>query len=336
MNFAFRIDASKVTGIGHLMRCLALTEELKRRRRKCHFLIRTDEENIIHKIENYQAEYHKIVSNRINEVNEVIKILKDNNINWIFTDSYDIDSDYIRKLKIENFKVLSIDDNALIHYFSDVVVNQNIGAEKLDFSSEKYTKFLLGTKYVMMRDELLKREEKKYRDTVEKLLITFGGADKDNFTLEILKSLESINENIEVIVILGPFNQFYDRIYNFIKDANYKAQLNKSPENMTDIYLQSDIAISAGGTSCYELAYFGIPNIIITIAKNQLRIAKELDNQELSIYLGHKGSVSNLKIKENVNELIKNHNKRKTMSENGMKIVDGKGKHRVIDFVERI
>ncbi len=57
---------------------------------------------------------------------------------------------------------------------------------------------------------------------------------------------------------------------------------------MVDFYLESDLAVSAGGSSCYELAYFGIPNVIITIADNQLGIAREFHRQHLGVYLGMK------------------------------------------------
>jgi len=328
MRIAFRVDASREIGIGHLMRCLALSEELKKQGHKCYILSETSEEIITNKISEFQVEFYKI-----NELADAIKISKENCIDWIITDCYSLNSEYIKKLK-ENFKVLSIDDNALIHYYSDAIVNQNIGADKLDYSAEEYTRFFLGSKYVMMRNELLKRNEKKEKDKVKKILITLGGADKDNFTLEILKILKTIDENVEVIAVIGPFNPFYNVLKEYVNKSNLMVNLIKSPEKMTDIYLESDIAISAGGTSCYELAYYGIPNLIITIAENQLNIAKELDRQGISIYLGDQKDVKSEKIKEKVKELINNHSLRKSMSQNGRDLVDGLGKRRIADFME--
>ena len=104
---------------------------------------------------------------------------------------------------------------------------------------------------------------------------------------------------------------------------------------MLDIYLESDIAISAGGSSCYELAYFGIPNIIITVSDNQLNIAKELNKKNVSIYLGKKEDFSPNRIKENVLKLINDTSLRKKMAENGRKLVDGKGKKRIADVIEK-
>ncbi len=42
MKIAFRVDASPEIGIGHLMRCLALSEELIRRGHACVILSKID------------------------------------------------------------------------------------------------------------------------------------------------------------------------------------------------------------------------------------------------------------------------------------------------------
>ena len=159
MNVAFRVDASVDIGIGHLMRCLALSEELIRREHSCYFLSKIDNDELISRIKKNNVHYQKINPNATlqTDVETLIKFSNENDVDWIITDHYGINSQYIKEIKKNNLKVLSIDDNAQIHYYSDIIVNQNIGAEKLDFSSEKYSKFLLGTKYVMLRDELLQK-----------------------------------------------------------------------------------------------------------------------------------------------------------------------------------
>ena len=50
MNIAFRVDASSNVGIGHLMRCLALSEEL-RREHTCYFISKIDSGELISEIE---------------------------------------------------------------------------------------------------------------------------------------------------------------------------------------------------------------------------------------------------------------------------------------------
>jgi UDP-2,4-diacetamido-2,4,6-trideoxy-beta-L-altropyranose hydrolase len=329
MNILFRVDASENIGMGHLMRCLALSEELKKKGNKCYILSKILDDKVINKIKKFDIEFYKIKQD-----NDIIFFSKKNDIKWIITDSYNINKEYIKSLKNENFKVLSIDDNAIIHYFSDIVVNQNIGAEILKYSAEKYTKFLLGPKYAILRDELLRRSEKKNKESVEKILIMLGGTDSNNLTLKILKSLEKINKNYVFFVIVGLFNPFYEQLKDFSEKSKTNIKLLKSPENMAEIYLESDLAISAGGTSCYELSYFGIPNIILTIADNQINSAKAFDKKNVSIYLGHKSEISTKDIWKKIEELVNNKSIRKTMRNNGRKLVDGKGKKRIVELME--
>lgn len=337
MRIVFRLDATKKIGIGHMMRCMALAEELIRRKEKCYFFSMITSNELIN-----QLKKRKIIVEKINEINtfkEEMKNLlifcKKKKIDWVVTDHYKINSEYTKAIKNGEFKLLSIDDIAQTFYYSDIVVNQNINANNLEIEGTEHTKFLLGTKYAMIRDELLKREMKKYNDPVRKILITLGGTDKDNLTLKIIKNIEEINGEAELIVISGPYNPHYNELKKFADNASKKIDIISSPQSMLDIYLESDIAISAGGTSCYELAYFGIPNIIIAIADNQLNIAKEFDKKNVSIYLGRKEDFSSNKIKENVLKLVNDNLLRKKMAENGRSLVDGKGKKRIVDVIER-
>lgn len=337
LNIVFRVDATKNIGLGHLMRCYALAEELIKKKHKCYFISNIDCEKIVEKITKSKIilEKRSTSPNSNQDLDYLIDFSRNNDIDWIVTDHYEINSEYIKTIKDNGFNVLSIDDTAQTYYVSDIVVNQNIGSEKLKFYSDKNTRFLLGPKYVMIRDELLKREKKRYPDDVKKILVTLGGMAYDALTIKILRLLkEIIDDSVQIIVVIGPLNRVRSDLkseMNKLIDSKFRFVF--SPRTMLDLYLKSDIAISAGGSSCYELAYFGIPNIIITVADNQLNIAKELDKKNVSIYLGKKEDFSSNKIKENVLKLINDNSLRKNMAENGRKLVDGKGKQRIIEVM---
>jgi len=335
LNIAFRADASADIGIGHLIRCLALAEELKNKGHSCFFVTKIENKELINKIEKNHVHVQIDPNANLDEDKQILlKFSNENKIDWIITDHYEINSDYVQELKENKYNVLSIDDNALIHYHSDIVLNQNIGSEELRYSSEKYTKFLLEPKYALIRNQLLVRDKKTKRSAVKKILIMLGGADEDNITLQITQSLKSI-DNVEFLVIIGPLNPHYNKLKKYAESEKLNIRLIKSPENMADLYLESDIAISAGGSSCYELSYFGIPNIIITLAENQLKGAKELDKQKIGIQLGNKQGIDTEQLEKKVKELIKDDSLRKMMSENGKKLVDGKGKERIVSVMER-
>jgi UDP-2,4-diacetamido-2,4,6-trideoxy-beta-L-altropyranose hydrolase len=338
MKVAFRVDASAEIGIGHLMRCLALSEELQRRGHVCSFLLKAAYAEVLQQIKKYKSTAYRIPSKASaqQDLDAVLNYANDNEIDWVITDHYNIDASYVKAIKHQGFHVLSIDDTAQMHYYSDVVVNQNIGAEKLDFSVEPYTTPLLGPSYTMLRDELLIREKKKYNDNVKKIVITLGGTDPDNFLLFILQSLEEIIQDIDILSVIGPFDPHLATLQAYQKQTDLHLKLLQSPRNMAPIYLQADLAISAGGSSCYELAYFGIPSLIIIVAHNQVSIANELDRQHIGISLGRKNEIHHKYLKEKIKELLENRSLQKHLRQNGRKLVDGKGKNRIVDCMETI
>jgi len=335
LNIAFRVDATDTIGIGHFMRCLALSEELNKRGYSCFFVTKINIDFLISKIKKENIFFQLNPNLNLKEdVKELINYSNKKNIDWIITDHYGLNKEYIAYLKKNNFKVLSIDDISKIHYFSDIVLNQNIESEKLNYSSEKYTQFLLGPKYAILRDRLLIRNDKKFNLKVKNILIILGGTDKNNLTLKLIELLFPISKQIKITVIIGPLHRNYNEIIKYVNDKNINIDIKKSPENIEEVYLNSDIALSAGGITCYELAYFGIPNIIITIAENQIKSAKGLDNKSVSLYLGSESIVDMNYVKKKIDELINNDKLRKTMSNNGKKLVDGRGKIRIINVME--
>ncbi len=336
MKIAFRVDASPDIGIGHLMRCLALAEELRRRGHDCFFLLKTVHPDVLELIKKFGCTSYLLprTASLQQDLDSVIEFVFNQGTDWVVTDHYMIDASYVKEIKHQGFRVLSIDDLAQMHYFSDVVVNQNIGAERLTFSAEPYTALLLGPTYVMLRDELRRRAEKKHESSVRTMLITLGGTDPDNFLLSVLRAVEEVVKNIDVIAVIGPFNPHEATLQTFQAATKMRLTLTRSPRNMADLYLQVDVAISAAGSSCYELAYFGIPSLMITVADNQLSIAHEMDKQRIGMYLGEKDDLQPDIIKGKVKEFLKNQALRNHMSENGQKLVDGKGKERIVDTME--
>ena len=95
----------------------------------------------------------------------------------------------------------------------------------------------------------------------------------------------------------------------------------------------AEIMIAAGGSTNWELAFMGLPSIVITIADNQKAIAAELDRQGVIINLGWHQDVTIEQISFALQELISDRPKRETMSKKGRELVDGNGAKRVISKI---
>lgn len=93
-----------------------------------------------------------------------------------------------------------------------------------------------------------------------------------------------IAENI-VVAICGVYNRDYDELVEKYVDNN-NVMLLKAVENI-DVYMRNaDIAISAGGTTLYELCACGTPTICYSFADNQLDNVKRFSSDDIMIYAG--------------------------------------------------
>jgi spore coat polysaccharide biosynthesis predicted glycosyltransferase SpsG len=101
---------------------------------------------------------------------------------WVVADGYHFDAEYQRVIKHSGLRMLLVDDYGHAgHYYSDVVLNQNISAnESLYANREPYTRLLLGVRFALLRREFLpwRGWQRETRPVAHKVLITLGGGDQ--------------------------------------------------------------------------------------------------------------------------------------------------------------
>lgn len=337
----FRTDGSSQIGFGHVMRCLALAEGIEKLGVKCIFVIGNSDKKVLEEIhqKGHLIEQIPTQSSPKNDFFLTAKAVNKYNATAVVTDSYDISAKYLRQLKSLGVFVISIDDTGEIHFPSDVILNQNVTAKKLTYSKEDYTQLLLGPKYVLLRGEFAAKhaQEREISKEVKSILVTMGGGDPDNQTLKVARAIEKLNQNsasnITTTIIMGTGYLYEEVLKKELQISNKRFALKSDVKNMSDLMIEADIAINGGGSTCYELACLGVPNIILVLADNQRENAQELHDRQISMNLGDFKNVSPEDIKSLIEDLIGNVERRKLLSSNGKRLVDGKGVDRVVEFI---
>ena len=329
-----RSDASTYIGTGHVMRCLALAQAWQDKGGKVTFLMVPGSPSLEQRIfaEGMDVITNKEQSGSDEDATITAEIAKTNESIWVVVDGYQFGAGFQKILKEYNCRILFIDDYGHAdHYYADIVLNQNIYADMSFYKNyEPYTRFLLGSKFVLLRREFLNcaGHNRRISDIARKVLVTFGGGDSDNISLKIIESLKKVNDDLEVITVVGGVSQSYETIMQYVKN-NPNFSLRTNVTNMPELMIWADIAISAGGSTCWELAFTGLPNFIITISSDQEPIASELSKLGVSIVLGRSGEITDIALVNAISELIYSPTIRSIMSQNGKKIVDGKGSYRI-------
>ena len=339
-----RVDANNRIGSGHLMRSLALAQASKKQGCKVTFISGCENKILRNRITDEGFQLISIENSYPNASDLETTLLTINNSlsskKWIVLDGYHFDTDYQKRVKNKGNQLLVIDDTAhLNHYVADIILNQNIIAEELLYSCELETKLLLGTNYVLLRDEFLdyknwKRENPK---VAKKILVTMGGSDQENVTMKVLSALDQIViDGLEIKVVVGASNPHLDSLVRAAQDNKHKIDILQNVSTMPDLMAWADMAISAAGSTCWELAYFGLPAILIITSENQIMNLEFLEQQGAVTFVRNRMNISTNLIIEKIHLLIMDKELRNKMSQNGNLLIDGIGRERVVNTFQAL
>jgi len=315
-------EGGRDIGIGHITRCISLCQAFEEKGIEPEFIVNGDDSVIsLLKVRSYQ------VFNWIKERRRLFEGVRNADIAII--DSYLADI-YIYERLSKIVKIpICIDDNKRLEYPRGVVVNGSMYAKKLYYPIKNSVSYLLGVKYIPIRETFWNVPGNIIKENIENVMITMGGVDTLNITPEILKMLVSSFPKLIKKVILGSGFQNIDDIKN-AADNNTKLINNPDEKKMQRIMSESDIAISAGGQTTYELARMGLPVIILCLAENQINNIRAMREKGFAQYAGHYGDIDIFtKIKKKL-RILKPQKVRQKISNIGRKLVDGKGARRIV------
>lgn len=192
----FRADGGPTIGMGHFIRTLALAEMLKDEF-YCIFATQSPSEYQKNEIRGICRERIDLPSNETHfEV--FIGQLKGDEI--VVLDNYYFTTEYQQQIKKKGCQLVCIDDLHNQHFVADIVINHAPEANVKSYSTEVYTKLLLGFDFALLRNEFVnitfQETKKEYA-----LLIMMGGTDPLNLTSAIISKIKDFRWKLPVAVI---------------------------------------------------------------------------------------------------------------------------------------
>lgn len=322
------------------MRCFSLAQAAMERGIEVHFITYCESAPLLERLLKagfitYQLD-HSFFNKSDWEYTE--RILKSHPFSWIVLDGIHYRPEYHTLIKETGHKLLIIDDMAhLESYNGDIIINQNLHAHDLIYNRKNNAKLLMGTEYVILRQEFSqwRGKRKKITPHAGKILVTLGGMDPDNCTEKVLKALRGLSD-INIIVLVGAANKNIDKIKAIVENMEINAKILQNSNEMSQLMEWADLTVSSGGTTVWELAFMGVPALVGRIAPIEEFLVAGLKQHGLSYDMGWFDKVSEEYISESVYSLIKNREKREELSILGQKMVDGLGCERVFKSMETV
>lgn len=281
-----RADAAPRMGTGHVMRCLALAQAARREGLDVHMICRLGVDWLRERLAREDIPLHCLPDMPPSAENpdKLLQQLQAASLPvpgttptpiWVVLDGYHFDTACQLAVMRAGYRLLVIDDYAhLSEYHCDVLLNPAINSPQLTYHGVISQKFL-GLNYVILRQEFLDiydAAQIQVRPILpQRILVTLGGG---NF----IEHLERIALDMAIPELTG-------RTVSVIQGAMDRERINKvfshCPANlkilshiddMPTLLLNTDLCITAGGSTCWELCYLHIPFRMISIAENQQAI----------------------------------------------------------------
>jgi UDP-2,4-diacetamido-2,4,6-trideoxy-beta-L-altropyranose hydrolase len=333
-----RAEASPAIGTGHVLRMLALAQAWQARGGRAVFLFAQPNEPMRQRIEQEGGSVvvlHQLSGSQA-DAEAVIHYAKTALPAWIALDGYDFGTNYLKSLAATEMPVLLTTDYVQAEHLPvTVLLNQNPHARVEDYATvAPKARLLLGLQYLMLRNEfrVWKSRRPVRSGKIARLLVTFGGADPVNATEKVVRALAGkLLPNLQVKVLIGSNNVHAAAIRAAVAQAGSHYQSLERVTDMPALLAETDMAICAAGSTCWEMAYMGVPMLAVILAENQAPLAVALEQLGLGRNLGWHHELAFSTIPDQVQQWAGDAQGVAAMARRGPEAVDGDGVVRVLD-----
>jgi UDP-2,4-diacetamido-2,4,6-trideoxy-beta-L-altropyranose hydrolase len=250
-----------------------------------------------------------------------------NDFGIIVLDGYKFNSDYQKKIKEKNKKLVCIDDIPEFQFYADAVINHNPGINPETYSKEPYTKLCIGTDYCLLRKEFIEESNKETASVSNgDVYLCFGGSDFQNLTNRVLSELVKLKDINKINVVTGSAYSYKDELSKICKEnKNISVFENAATSEIISFIKNSEFAICPSSAVAYESLLVGTKLITGYYADNQKEFYKYLVNERNVVGLNNFDAVSESLFTEVFKDLkLKNRIKIKNLnpSENFIKLFE--------------
>lgn len=249
---AIYVNGNNKRGIGHIYRALEIADE---------FYVKPDIYYDINQTDSaiFGQTTHNLVP--INGISELFKKCKEVNYTIFINDILTTTIDYMIALRmvLPNAKIINFEDDGEGIVKADLVFNALFNGSTLPY-------VYAGEKYYIAGKTFMFYQPIEIKERVERIFISFGGADPQNYSDRILNIIsKSEYKHYHFVVVLGRAKQNVDILMKYNKYENIDVFYDVS--NMPELMSTCDVGVTSRGRTGYELALLGIPSI--SMAQNK-------------------------------------------------------------------
>jgi spore coat polysaccharide biosynthesis predicted glycosyltransferase SpsG len=338
--FRFHLEAGDEIGFGHLVRCQRLADLVKKKGYGASFVLSVQSPQgaailAAAGFEVLQSEhpYDVVVANGCRTIVVV------DAVHTRSMENIDRMKHYLADQRTQSDGLVFIDGGG------SQAMRYRLGRSAWDVSVAPYVGemedvgVLAGPGYCILDADFEKIPPRICRTSATRVLLTCGGSDPHGLTLDALESLGLLRQlRLDVRVVLG--RGFTDRLREDVRavaaSLHHSVVFVENSTRLIDHMHWADAAIATSGLTKYELAACGVPAILIALDEENWNINTTFLVEGTAWDGGYPGQFDAERLAKDLERLIVDAGERQAMARRGQSLVDGQGRHRILEKVEQL
>jgi len=326
-----RCDGDASVGLGHVVRCLALADEL----RETHgcgitFAMASGEPGMALVRENGFPIAAKPTD--INEGDWLDELMEQQQPAVLLLDlRSDLPRGKLRSWRQSGVLIATIDDPSDRRLEADLAFYPPVPQVKeLDwrgFAGELY----MGWEWVILRNSFAGRSSSP--GTPPRILVTMGGSDPAGLTLLAIRALDTLEHRFEATVVTGSGFAHTMQLFELIAQTRRTFQVEHNVRDMAELMETANLAVASFGVTAYELATMAVPTVLVCLTADHAHSASSLVEERIAEVCGTYPLVTVEGIARSVRGLIENPDLPQQMRINAHGLLDGRGAARVAEVI---
>ncbi len=323
-------------GLGHLSRCLALAEALRRYHgARVLFLIQgsAGQKDFL---ERHGFSWHQVAD----EIEVLAFDLEEfscpgSGALLAVLDVLDLPDELIKAFKSQGFSVVVLDQPAC--EAADLVVVPSFG-----WQADTERKALVGgSEYLLVREDIVRlRGEKAATIGEQKILVSFGGQDPHRLTEKVIQALSQMVVKPAVQVVVGPELSPFETWTQKALEENRQIRIIQTGIALDVVLPGSDLVITALGLTVAEANVLGLPVAVLRNWEQDEEPVQRLVARQAVADLGFGPEADPSVLAVQLQDLWNDQALRQTLAVNGWCQVDGDGARRtaqrIVDFATQM
>ncbi len=266
-------------------------------------------------------------------------VVRDLGVQVAVIDSYVLDGDVYRAVRNAVPVLVAMTDGDTADRSADLYVDQNIGAESDQRPVPDGARRLAGLRYALLREGILRRRPERPREDVREVpevLAVFGGTDSYGAAPVLSRCLVETGRPFRLTVVAGD-RKLAGPLAEVAARARPGQQVEVCPpiDGLEQRVVDSDLVVSASGTSTWEFLALGTACALVAVVDNQDEGCRRVTEQRLAVGLGRLQQVRDAPETAitTLSELLASPDAIRELRTRAWAAVDGGGRARVVDEV---